>query len=50
MDIFNGSVLGMKCFCDMAEEIGNKVIVLENPKHPLSESLRQLALGIDNVS
>lgn len=50
MDVFNGSVLGMRCFCDEAEEIGNKVIALESPAHPLSESIRHLAGGINNVS
>ena len=44
---FKGNVVGMKCFCDEAEEIGNKVMTLENPSHPLSESFRELARNID---
>ena len=46
-DEFKGNVVGMKCFCDEAEEIGNKVMTLENPSHPLSESFRELARNID---
>jgi septum site-determining protein MinD len=49
-DLFNGAVLGMKCFCDEAEEIGNQIITLEDPSHPLSESIRQLGEGIDKAS
>ncbi|MEE9191869.1 MAG: MinD/ParA family protein [Candidatus Aerophobetes bacterium] len=47
---FKRPVLGMKCFCDEVEEIGNTVITLENPSHPLSESFRELAQKIDKES
>jgi septum site-determining protein MinD len=49
-DIFNGFVLGMKCFCDEAEEIGNTVMALENPSHPLSQSIRHLAQNIEKMA
>jgi septum site-determining protein MinD len=44
---FKGSVFGMNCFCDEAEEIGNKVLTLENPNHPISKSIRRLAEEIE---
>ncbi len=47
---FKGSVLGMKCFCDEVEEIGNTVITVKSPSHPLSESFRKLAQKIDKES
>jgi septum site-determining protein MinD len=49
-DIFNGSVLGLKCFCDEAEILGNQIITLDDPSHPLSKSIQQLAQGVDKVS
>jgi hypothetical protein len=49
-DLFNGAVLGLKCFCDEAEEIGNKIITLEEPSHPLSESIRKLAHDIEEAT
>lgn len=49
-EVFKGAVLGMKCFCEEAEEIGNKVITLDSPSHPLSQSFRQLAREIDEGS
>lgn len=50
MELFNGAVLGLKCFCDEAEEIGNKIITLEDPSHPLSESIGRLAQDIDKAT
>jgi MinD-like ATPase involved in chromosome partitioning or flagellar assembly len=49
-DIFDGSVLGLKCFCDEAEVLGNQIITLDDPSHPLSKSIQQLAQGVDKVS
>lgn len=43
---FKGRVFGMECFCEETEELGNKVITLESPSHPLSRSIRQLAQEI----
>jgi septum site-determining protein MinD len=40
---FKVSVFGMKCFCDEADSLGNKVIFLENPDHEWSKSFRYLA-------
>ncbi len=40
---FDVSVMGMKCFCDVADELGDKVIMLEFPDHDWSKSFRELA-------
>jgi hypothetical protein len=49
-EIFKGDVLGMKCFCDEAEELGSKIITLEDPSHPLSESLKELSSNVEKAS
>ncbi len=46
-EVFKGPIYGMKCFCDEAEEIGNKVIALEAPEHPLSEKIGRLSSEVD---